>query len=100
MQPEINAAKKPTINDKVGTSETIFSPFNAFSISRRASPKMGGMTIRKENFARFSFLLPNNNPVAMVLPDRESPGNTAQACAKPIMNASRVLMESLIRGLA
>ena len=55
--------------------------------SRRASPRMGGMTMRKENCASFSFLLPSNRPVAMVLPERESPGRTAAAWAIPITKA-------------
>ena len=33
-------------------------------------------------------LSPNNKPVAMVVPERDNPGITAQACARPIINAS------------
>jgi Ca-activated chloride channel family protein len=45
-------------------------------MSRNASPNMGTSTIRKENFATDSFLFPNNNPVAIVLPERDNPGKT------------------------
>ena len=52
-----------------------------------ASPSIGGITIRKENCAYFSFELPNKSPVAIVVPERDKPGSTAHACAIPIMNA-------------
>ena len=48
-------------------------------VSRRASPNIGTNTIRNENCAMFSFLLPSNRPVAIVVPERESPGSTAHA---------------------
>ena len=100
MQPDTNAAKKPTTNDDVEISPITSSPLNPFMMSSKASPKIGGITIKKENCARFSFLLPNKSPVAIVLPERDRPGRTAQACAKPIIKASRMLMFSLIRGFA
>ena len=61
---------------------------------------MGGMTIRNENCASDSFLLPSSSPVAMVLPERDSPGITAQAWAIPMMKASFQEIFSFWRGLA
>ncbi len=57
--------------------------------SNNASPKIGMSTMRNENLATCSFLLPNIIPVAMVEPERDKPGKTATAWAKPIMKASR-----------
>ena len=42
------------------------------------SPIIGTRTIKKENLATSDFLLPKSNPVAMVDPEREIPGSTAQ----------------------
>ena len=52
---------------------------DAFIMSRKASPKIGTNTIKKENLATFSLLFPSRIPVAMVEPERDKPGNTAQA---------------------
>ena len=35
--------------------------------------------IKNENCASFSFLLPSNKPVAIVVPERDKPGIVAQA---------------------
>lgn len=53
--------------------------FQKSSKERNASPSMGMRTIRNENCATCSFLLPSNKPVAMVVPERDSPGSTATA---------------------
>lgn len=47
-----------------------------------------------------SFLFPSKSPVAMVVPERESPGKTAIACDNPMMNASRYDIDSFWRGFA
>ena len=66
----------------------VLTPTSAMSLtSSRASPRMGGMTMRNENWASFSFLLPSRRPVAMVLPERERPGRTATAWAIPMTKA-------------
>src|SRR5699024_8990360 len=86
-QPEINAAIKPIINDKVGIPDC--SAENSPPINpKNDSPIIGTKTIRNENWASFSFLLPNSNPVAIVVPDLDNPGNTAKACDNPIIKAS------------
>ena len=88
MHPLTNAATKPTTRGNVSMPANASSPLAAFKTSSNASPSMGGMTIRNENWARFSFLLPSSKPVAMVEPERESPGSTAAAWARPMMKAS------------
>ena len=88
MHPLTKAATKPTMRGSVSISPNASSPLTALSTSRSASPRMGGMTMRNENCASFSFLLPSKMPVAIVEPERERPGSTAAACAKPMMKAS------------
>ena len=75
----MNAAIKPIIKEEVEISPPNDSPFIIFNVSNNASPKIGGITIKKENCANFSFLLPNKSPVAIVLPERDKPGMTAHA---------------------
>ena len=87
-QPKMKDDTKPTARGRASIEPITFSPFVIFSTSSRASPKMGGITIRNENCASDSFLLPNSRPVAMVLPERDTPGSTATACASPMMKAS------------
>ncbi len=48
---------------------------------------MGMSTMRKENWAMDSRLTPVRRPVEMVLPLRETPGTTANACASPTTKA-------------
>ena len=43
--------------------------------SLRLAPITGITTIKKENFATSSFLIPSNKPVTIVAPDLEIPGN-------------------------
>ena len=100
--PVMNAARNPNIMAETGREVTasVVPASMIFSTSRNASPKMGISTIRKENLATASFLLPNSSPVAMVLPEREIPGNTATACANPMTKASHQPIFSFWRGLA
>ena len=101
-QPDTKAATKPTANTPSEMSPiTEAAPyFTIFMVSSRASPRMGGMTMRKENWASLSLLLPRMSPVAMVEPERDRPGITATAWARPMMKASLRLMFSFWRGLA
>lgn len=85
-QPEIKAAKKPVKSEDKGMEEADSSPEARTSAF---SPKMGMSTIRNENCATASFLLPNSRPVAIVVPLRDNPGSTATLCARPITKASR-----------
>ena len=96
--PVRNAAKNP-IKSGSQSIETAGS-LAIFSRDKKASPKMGTMTIKKEKLATFSFLSPNKIPVAMVVPERESPGSIAIVWAIPMMNASKYEMSSLGRGFA
>ena len=88
-QPDKKAPRNP-INKGVNP----MPPSNAGSlmmsmIFKNVSPKIGIKTMRNENCAMLSFLFPSMRPVAMVVPERESPGKTATACPKPMMKASR-----------
>ena len=98
--PDRNAATKPMARGSASTLPNAASPFAALMASSNASPRIGGMTMRNENCASFSFLLPSRSPVAMVLPERDSPGITAAACASPMMKASFMLIFSFCRGFA
>ena len=90
------------MRDMVGKPAIVsLTPTSAISLAlSSASPKMGGMTIRNENCANFSFLLPSSKPVAMVLPERLKPGSTATACAIPMTKACQGEICSLWRGFA
>lgn len=55
--------------------------------SATIAPAMMGMLIKKEKSAESSRGIPQNTPAASVVPLRESPGITANACAQPIANA-------------
>lgn len=48
-QPDMNAAINPTTSDVAGMLPIMLSPPIILTMSRRASPNMGGMTIKKEN---------------------------------------------------
>jgi hypothetical protein len=50
----------------------------------RAAPKIMGVDNKKENLADFSLVNPINNPVVMVIPERETPGIIARAWDIPI----------------
>ena len=76
--PDINAEKKPTKSAEIEmlfVADVKSPPIRL----KKPSPKIGTITIRKENFATLSLLLPKMIPVAMVDPDLDSPGSTAQA---------------------
>ncbi len=65
-------------------------------MSRKAAPRIGISTIKKEKRATSSFFVPSRRPVAIVEPLREIPGITATACAMPIINALKnVIFPSL-----
>ena len=59
-----------------------------YTNSNNIIPIMGNKTIINENSAAFFLLTPQNNAIAMVAPDRDIPGNMANAWAKPIKKAS------------
>lgn len=52
--------------------------------SRKNAPSITGINKRKENFTDSSFFTPAKNPVEIVIPALEIPGNNASACIKPI----------------
>ena len=88
-QPVTNAAINPTIAETIGKSLPNV-PVDIISIvSSSASPKIGIITIMKENCAISDFFTPQSRPVEIVLPERDKPGSTAIDWAMPIINASR-----------
>ena len=54
---------------------------------KKDSPRIGINTIKKENSVTLFLSTPQSKPAEIVDPERDSPGITATACAKPIMNA-------------
>ena len=89
MQPKTKAATKPIIaaSGEMPTMAWLKPSSKIFLVLSMASPKIGGITIRNEKCASFSFLSPSRSPVAMVLPERERPGSVAIAWAIPIIKA-------------
>ena len=60
---------------------------------------MGTSTMRKENLETSLRCTPSSRPVEMVVPERDRPGRTASACARPMMNAFLGVIVP-VRGLA
>ena len=83
--PVMNEARNPATSGPVATLAVSSPPAASSSVS----PRIGARTMRNENWATAVFLLPSSSPVAMVEPERESPGMAAHACASPMMKASR-----------
>ena len=94
--PTKNEERNPATRGRVST----LPPKSPFMRSSRALPRIGGSTMRNENCAISSFRFPSSRPVAIVVPERDSPGMVAAACAKPMMKASRYDISCLLRGLA
>ena len=94
----IPAVTKPTTNGSRPTPD--WAKKSPPTISNSDSPMMGSSTIRNENSATTALLLPRISPVAMVVPERLSPGIVATACAVPITAASPHEITSLFLGLA
>jgi hypothetical protein len=94
--PITKAAMKPTAigNQPMDSVPAIASldGIKIFFKSNNASPKIGIITMKNENDATCSRLSPMMIPVAMVLPERLNPGNTATAWAMPMINASVIDM--------
>ena len=87
-QPVTNADTKPATITPAEIPVAAASPALLMR-SSRASPRIGGSTIRNENCATTSRLLPSSRPVAIVVPERDRPGIAATACAQPMIHASR-----------
>ena len=92
IHPTTNDAMKPTARHRPPTSDSEPPPAIISFISSNASPRIGIITMRNENDATFSRLSPSNIPVAIVVPDLLSPGNTAIAWDIPITKASIQVM--------
>ena len=77
-----NEAIMATVGKFIGCCETQIS-----YTSKNNDKRIIGMLIKNENFATSFLSPPQISPVAIVLPEREIPGNTANPCATPIKNA-------------
>jgi len=73
------------INGAIPTEVSL--AISPLKISIRLAPIIGIRTMRNENLVISSRLFFSNKPVEMVAPEREMPGNTANAWAIPIRNA-------------
>ena len=89
IHPERKAPMKPTAKGMRPIPPSKAGSLIMSMTFKKDSPKIGIKTIRKENWAMLSFLLPRISPVAIVVPERDNPGKTATACPRPIINASR-----------
>ena len=83
MNPTVRGIK-PMLWDVNASPE----PEIIFRQSRKASPRMGIITMKNENWASWSRRSPSKIPVAMVEPERLRPGRTAIAWAHPMIKAS------------
>lgn len=55
--------------------------------SSKSAPREAGINKQKENLKASMGLIPNKRAVAMVAPERETPGRRARAWARPIIRA-------------
>ena len=77
-QPTIKAVKKPRI-----TGPVISFKVKSFSF-KTAAPAIIGMESKKEILALATLVKPKNKAALIVIPERETPGIIAKACAQPI----------------
>ncbi len=56
------------------------------------APAIMGADKRKEKRAAASLSSPSASPAVMVEPERDTPGMTAKACARPMQRASRAFI--------
>ena len=94
----MNAAKKPP--KRISYCDSFISTAPS-SKSLTIFPKISGTTMRNENFAAFSRLMPNKIPVDIVAPEREIPGRIAIAWESPmISDVAKETSFSLFLGLS
>ena len=85
---DIKVVINPTIRGKiVKLDNTLKEKMN----SDNAAKEMAGIPKRKENFAASFLSHPDKSAVEIVTPDLETPGNIANAWAKPIEKVSMKL---------
>ena len=78
-RPATKAPMKPIANGMNPRPAADAGSPKLLRIPNACSPMIGTRTIRNENCAMFSRFTPQRSPVAMVVPDLESPGATAHA---------------------
>ena len=77
-QPTIKAVKKPKITGPVIS-------FKVKSLSfKTAAPAIIGIESKNETLALATLVKPKNKAALIVMPERETPGIIAKACAQPI----------------
>ena len=83
-----NVVVRPTINGgKLNELNSLREEKN----STIAAKDMAGIPKRKENLAASRLSQPDSRAVEIVTPDRETPGNIANAWERPITKLSRYL---------
>src|SRR5881394_365805 len=82
--PERNATMQPTIS---GTTPIWAMSTDAWRASSKPAPAISGIAIRKLKSAAGTAPRPTHSPDAIVVPERDTPGNGANACARPMMSA-------------
>jgi len=75
---KLNIKTGQFIADQLPKSISAFKP----------APKITGADSKKENLAASSLFNLRPKPAIMVMPERDTPGIKATACAKPISSAS------------
>ena len=64
--------------------------FSSLGISTSAAPAISGVDSRKENRAAASRVILRHNPATIVMPERDTPGKSARACALRDQRVSQV----------
>lgn len=73
-------------------SKSICSGFKkSFTPWYPPASKIIGTESKKENLAAATFENPSSRPMVIVIPERETPGIKARACARPINTESLIL---------
>ncbi len=86
--PEAKATRHPT---RSGTAPICAMSTDAWRASTSPAPAISGIAMRKLKSAAETAPSPTHKPDAMVVPERETPGSGANACANPMIRAPRAV---------
>ena len=89
---KIDEKKDEIIPRIVGTISIVDEVLYRITNSTNPDIKIAGIPTRKESFAAVFLSIPENNADVKVMPDLETPGNTARDWAKPNKITSFILM--------
>lgn len=84
--------KNPLTHITTGKSN---SPFFISIIFKKAPPKINGKLSKNENEEASCLEAPKNLAPVKVIPERETPGNMAKTCIRPIINDGKRAVLSL-----